>query len=225
MLFMQNKENQIDLDKLTIKIFDSVRFDKKDRVPYITKVISGRLLAVVIYQELKVDDQIFERMLEKTDIENKGISEEEIINIAIHNLTQDKPGEIQKINHKEEGCFLLAIQEEDDRTAARILDPASMLISIVQVKEQGIICTVPSEYEMFAFLIGSANLQSGVALVAQYATELYDDQNENAISPWLYWCHGGKVEEIQYEFDEDDELSLNLPNDLLPLWQMKSEDK
>lgn len=212
---MSNK-NQIDLAKLTIKIFDADRFSLKDRIPYVTKVISGRLLAVIYYQELETDDQVFERMLEKMDIEKAGVSEEEIINAAIHNLAQDKPGEIQKINHKEEGCFLMAIQEDDDRTAARILDPAVMLISIAQVKDQGIICAVPSQYEMFAFLIGSGNLQSGAALVAQYVTELYDDENENAISPWLYWCHGGKVEEMQYEFDEDNELSLNLPNDLLP---------
>lgn len=202
------------LDALRVKVLDAERVADDDRDTMVMRPLAGRWVAV-LYSILETETQIFERMVERSELAALG-GEQTAFAAAIANDRATAP-EAVDIMRVSDGCFLYFFHSpEDPFLSGRVLDLAGLLESLPELPDEararadlsrGAIVGVPMETLLCVFFVATGDVEQGAFSVAHNVLTNYDEDDDEAVAPELCWVHDGKFEPIEFAVE-------GLPDDL-----------
>jgi len=135
--------------------------------------------------------------------------------------------DVMRVN---DDCFLFIFQDDQPDLASRMLDVSSLMKMIesklptdaaraaASIGAHGVLAGVPRDHLLIVFVIDGGDLATGAENVIANVLENYEEDDDESLSPWIYWVRGDHVEEIGYELDAEGEVeSIHCPHELLPL--------
>jgi len=207
--------------RVILKLFDTERLSDAERERFVTWPIAGRLTAVA-FREIDDGKRLVSTILERKDAEQLGLDDDALFRQAMAAMKDEALAELDAMRVTDE-CILFVFRDEYN-IAARALDLPALLRTLklppraeraARIGEHGALFGVPSEKLIIVFFVDGGDLATGIVNLVENVHLNYDEDDDDALSPWIYWVNGSHVEECEYDFDEDGELdSLNLPNAL-----------
>jgi hypothetical protein len=202
-----------------------------DRQAMVTKPLAGRLFAT-LWHEQEVADQVLAAPVSPADARALGKSDDELFGAAAKNISAVKMRvDIMRVTDECRLFFHLEKGDGDPNVGGRILDMPGLRAEILRVApppvkalldradELGAIVSLPSTSLLPVFFVDASHLQTGMVNMVANTQGNREPGAEDAVSPWLYWVSGGRVEEVRYQCDDEGNLQdLSLPHALVPLW-------
>lgn len=219
----------IPLSELRVRVLDGESFPPKERRGYVTRDVAGRLLAV-LYRDTEIGDTVYSQLVNKPPAKKKNgePTEDQLFQAALRNVADTLPASVEVMRVSEDCQIFFFHDPEVPNVSGRILDLDTLIAAArdglpaearaLTESENGAIVGVPNAFTLVVYFPGTGDLIEGAVNVAANTLANYDEEDEGAVSPWVYWVKGEHVEEMRYETDEDGEVtSISLPDALLVL--------
>ena len=215
-----------------MRIVDAKRVSRADAKTLVTRKVAGQLLAM-LYEETVVDASkkgqvtVLSRFVERSEARGLG-SDDELFVAALDNVRGVAPENVD-VMRVDERCRLFFFRSEDEPTiSGRILDLAGLLATVASRlspearkltdTRRGMLVGVPSADLLAVFFVATGDLVTGAVNVIANVLANYEEEDADAVSPWLYWVRGDHIEEMGYELDGDRDVeSVGFPNALMDL--------
>jgi len=216
-----------DVGDLRLRIVDSETFPLDERSGYVVRPIAGRLLAVLYRDEL-VGRMLTMSLLERAHADSLGLPDDAMMRSALDNVS-DHAVESLEVIQVTDKCRIFVFQDEDSVLSGRMLDLPSLLATVedqlskesrasAEIGPHGVLVALPRQTLLMVFIVDGGELIPGAATLAANAAAHFDDDDEEAVSPWLYWVVGDEVEEMLYDVDDEGDVTeMGLPDALMAL--------
>jgi hypothetical protein len=186
--------------------------------------IAGRL-AGILWSDTVVGDTLLSSLVSRQDANALGASTGELMLASIRNVAAHRVRELNVMRVTDQ-CRLLIFQDNDPSLPSRMFDLEALVGTIydklspqaresVELGPHGALVAVPRTGLMLVFSIDAGDLLTGAVNLAANAHANFDQQDDEALSPWLYWVREGLVDEVRYELDSEGDVEfVNLPSEL-----------
>ena len=215
-----------------MRIVDAKRVSRADAKTLVTRKVAGQLLAI-LYEETVVETgdngqaTVLSRFVERSEARGLG-SDDELFAAALDNVRPVGPENVD-VMRVDKRCRIFFFRWEDEPAiSGRILDLAGLLATVAsrlspEAKKltdtrRGMLVGVPSADLLAVFFVATGDLVTGAVNIIANVLANYEEDDADAVSPWLYWVHGDHIEEMGYEVDDDGDVeSVSFPNELMDL--------
>ena len=204
-----------ELVALRVRVLDAERIADDDRDAMVMRPLAGRWVAV-LYAIRDTDTQIFERMVERSELAALG-GEEVAFAAAVANGRAFAPETVDVMRVTDDCALFFFHSPDDPNLSGRVLDLDSLIDRVAMSDDarrlvdlsRGAIVGIPMEVLLVVFFVATGDVDQGAFSVAHNTVTNYDDDDDEAVAPEVYWVHDGRYEPIAFEVDDD-----GLPDDL-----------
>ena len=181
----------------------------EERAMRLVRPVAGRLVAVLDGADAP------------TNVDAGGLFDRAIANAAAETVDGI---DVMRVTDE---CRLFVFKGDEPPVSPRILDLESLLqryasgLSPIAQRAatlgpHGALVGVPNDGLLMVFFVDSGDLMTGAVNVAANVRANYDETT--GLSPWMYWVRGAHVEEMQFEADDEGDItSIAFPRELAEL--------
>jgi len=193
----------------------------------VVRPVVGRLVAAV-YRDTEKGDMLTMSLLTRDEGRSLGLPDDALIRWALDNVADHKVESLDVLKASED-CRVFAFQDEDSALSGRLLDLPSLLATVrgqlsadaaeaAVIGPHGALVALPRQTLLMVFFVDGGDLMTGAATLAANAAVNFDEDDDEAVSPWVYWVVGDEVEEMPYEVDEEGDVTeMGFPDALMAL--------